>query len=66
MPKPQWGWALVALGALVAGVICVSIGLGNFDGGSGPPGGLLISGLGLLAVWSFGKAFFNFHLPPRN
>jgi len=41
MPKPQWGWALVALGALVAGVICVSIGLGNFDGGSGPPGGLL-------------------------
>jgi len=28
--------------------------------GSGPPGGWLVAVVGLIAVWAFGKAFFNF------
>lgn len=63
MPKPQWGWFVVAVIAMVTGVFAVTMGWYSTSTQGGPPGGLLIAGLGLLAVWSFGKAFFNFKLP---
>ena len=60
MPKPQWGWFAVSVIAMVTGIWLVGAGLaGPIDGG-GPPGGWLVAGLGLLSVWAFGKAFFNF------
>jgi high-affinity Fe2+/Pb2+ permease len=63
MPKPQWGWFVVAVIAVVTGVFVVSMGFGDFSVKSGPPGGIVVAVLGLVAVWSFGKAFFNFRLP---
>ena len=65
MPKPHWGWFAVAVVAVASGVLVVSAGWSAPMTGSGPPGGLLVAGLGLLAVWAFGKAFFDFRLPPR-
>ncbi len=64
MPKPRWGWFAVAVVAFVTGIWLVGAGFATLDGGSGgPPGGLLIGLVGLLAVWSFGRAFFNFRDP---
>ncbi|MFT3832993.1 MAG: hypothetical protein QM711_06700 [Micropruina sp.] len=66
MPKPRWGWFAVAMLAFMTGIWLVNAGFARFDGGSGPPGGLWVGLLGLIAVWSFGKAFFNFRIPPRD
>jgi len=63
MPKPQWGWFVVAIAAALTGIGLIYLGFGTFDNSSGPPGGLVIGGLALLAVWAFGKAFFNFRDP---
>lgn len=65
MPKPRWGWFVVAVLATVTGIWLVQTGY-FVQGASGPPGGLLFALVGLLAVWSFGKAFFNFRIPPRD
>ncbi len=66
MPKPRWGWFAVAVLAFMTGIWMVGAGFATFDAGGGPPGGLLVGLVGLLAVWSFGKAFFSVHLPPRD
>ncbi|MBK8448190.1 MAG: hypothetical protein IPL41_16305 [Micropruina sp.] len=63
MPKPQWAWFAVAVAALTVGILLANAGWMVTDNRAGPPGGLVIAALGLLAVWSFGKAFFNFRLP---
>lgn len=63
MPKPQWAWFAVAVAAATVGILLISVGWGFTPTAGGPPGGLVIAGLGLLTVWSFGKAFFNFRLP---
>lgn len=60
MPKPRWGWFGVAIVAVITGIFAVNAGLANGVVTGGPPGGLLIAGLALVAVWSFGKAFFNY------
>ncbi|MFT4294317.1 MAG: hypothetical protein QM582_02765 [Micropruina sp.] len=65
MPKPRWGWFVVAVVAAVTGVWLVQAGYFTRNG-SGPPGGLWVGLLGLLAVWSFGRAFFNFRFPPTD
>lgn len=64
MPKPQWGWFAVAVVATVTGVWMVSAGYFT-QTGTGPPGGMFFALVCLVAVWSFGKAFFNFRFPPR-
>lgn len=63
MIKPQWGWFAVSLGAFVVGVYLAGNGWATTNGPQGPPGGLLIAVVGVIAVWSFGKAFFNFRYP---
>ena len=60
MPKPQWGWFAVSVIAAVTGVWLVAAGFAGPIEGSGPPGGWLVAVVGLIAVWAFGKAFFNF------
>ncbi|HMQ38996.1 MAG TPA: hypothetical protein PKE46_15010 [Micropruina sp.] len=65
MPKPQWGWFAVSVIAMVTGIWLVGAGLATPTAGNGPPGGWLVALLGLLAVWAFGKAFFNFRFPRR-
>ena len=66
MPKPQWGWFAVALAALVVGVYLAGTGWATNTSKEDPPGSLLLALVGLVAVWSFGKAFFNFRYPPKN
>ncbi|MFT3860475.1 hypothetical protein [Micropruina sp.] len=65
MPKPNWPWFMVAV---VAAVTCFwLIQSGHFtQSASGPPGGWLFAPIALLAVWAFGRAFFNFRLPPSD
>jgi hypothetical protein len=65
MPHPRWGWFAVAVLATVTGVWMVSAGYFS-QTGSGPPGGPLFALVALVAVWSFGRAFFNFRFPPRD
>lgn len=60
MPKPQWGWFLVAVVAMITGIFLVANGFAVVTTSGGPPGGLLVAGLGLLSVWAFGRAFFRF------
>ena len=45
---------------MVTGVFVVAMGFGDFAAKSGPPGGVVVAVLGLVTIWSFGKAFFNF------
>ncbi len=59
MPKPHWGWFAVAVIAAITGIFALNAGLGSTSG-QGPPGGLLVGALALLAMWGLGKAFFNF------
>lgn len=66
MPKPRWGWFAVSVVAMITGIWLVSAGFATSTQGSGPPGGLLVAVTGLVAVWAFGKAFFNFVIPRRN
>jgi hypothetical protein len=65
MPKPRWGWFAVAVIALVTGIWMIRAGYFT-QSSSGPPGGMLFALVALLAVWAFGRAFFNFRIPPRN
>ncbi|MCW3158966.1 hypothetical protein [Micropruina sonneratiae] len=60
MPKPQWGWFAVAVVATATGIWLISSGLVRIDSTTGPPGGLAFALIALVAVWAFGKAFFNF------
>lgn len=65
MPKPRWGWFAVAVVAMITGIWLVSAGfVATPTGGNAGPG-LLVGLLGLLTVWSFGKAFFNFTPPEK-
>lgn len=66
MLKPRWGWFAIAAVALVTGIWLAGAGFATSDAGGGPPGGLLVGLVALLAVWSFGKAFFNVRIPPRD
>ena len=54
------------LAALVVGVYLAGTGWATNTSKEGPPGSLLLALVGLVAVWSFGKAFFNFRYPPKN
>lgn len=65
MPKPNWGWFAVAVVAAITGVWMIQAGYFT-QTGSGPPGGLMFAAVALLSVWAFGKAFFQFKIPPRN
>ncbi len=65
MPKPQWGWFVVGVLAMLTGIWLVGSGISAPAVGNAPPG-LLVGLVALLTVWSFGKAFFNFRIPPRD
>lgn len=67
MPKPRWGWFAVAVAASITAIVVLQLGWVTITStGNGPPGGVLFAAICLLAVWSFGKAFFDFKLPPRS
>lgn len=60
MPKPQWGWFMVGVAATITCIFALNAGLGmsTADGGSGQR--LLLMGIAVVAMFSFGRAFFSF------